>query len=365
MSQPGAPPPSGRRHRRRHAPVGSSPGTLSVDPAAPKPVLRAIAWGPDGLDDRTLARPDDVVPLRQHHAMVWLNVDGLGDAAVLERLGGLFHLHRLALEDVVNTHQRSKLEDFPEHAFLVVRTVNPGAKVEPEQISLFFGAGFVLSFQERAGDSFDAIRSRLQDPAGRLRTHGATYLAYALLDAMVDAYFPVLEQLADRLEICEEQAVTAKADSRQLIEDVHAARRDLLLLRRAIWPLRDVTNALVRGDCPHFDESMRPYLRDVHDHVLRLLDLLENQRELAAALMELHLTNVSYRLNEIMKVLTIIATIFIPLTFVAGVYGMNFKYMPEIESPWGYPLCLLAMTALGVGMLFWFRRKGFIGVSRR
>jgi magnesium transporter len=364
MDKPGAASPSGRSRRRRHPPVGTPPGTLAVDPAAPKPVLRVLAWGPQGLVDRKLDRPDEVAALREQHETIWLNVDGLGDAGVLQRLGELFGLHRLALEDVVNTNQRSKLEDYKEHAFLVVRTVNPGPQVDPEQISLFFGKGFVLSFQERAGDSFDAIRSRLRDPDGRLRTQGAGYVAYALLDAMVDAFFPVLEGIGDRLEACEERVIAAAVDARRLIADVHVLRRDLLLLRRAIWPLRDVANALVRGDCPHFTEAMRPYLRDVHDHVLRVLDLLENQRELAAALMELHLTTVSHRLNEIMKVLTIIATIFIPLTFIAGVYGMNFDYMPELRSPWGYPLCLLGMGILAGGMLVWFRRRRFLGAGR-
>jgi len=359
VSPPAAMPEPSSAHPARRALVGASPGTLLVDPGAPPPLLRVIAYSKDELLAVELRTADEVEPLRQRFPVVWLNVDGLGDGTVLRRLGELFGLHRLALEDVTSRQQRAKLEDYQTNDFLVLRVTNPGDELDTEQLSLFVGEGFVLTFQERAGDAFELIRTRLRDPQGRLRQSGPDYLAYALIDASVDAYFPVLERIGDRLDTCEEH-ILADCDHRTAVAEIHELRRDLLQLRRALWPLREVTAALLRETCSRFGSDTRVYLRDVHDHVVQLLDLLENFREMGSSLMEVHLSTVSNRLNEVMKVLTIIATIFIPLTFVAGVYGMNFKHMPEYEWEWGYPVCLLLMAAIAAAMLWWFRRRRWL-----
>ena len=350
---------AGRPLRPRRPPAGSSPGTLCVDPAAQPPRLRAFAYGAAGLIERAPAGVADAVALRVPGRLLWLDVSGLGDAALLRELGEQFGLHRLALEDITQPQQRAKVEDFPGHAFLVLRMVNPGPRLDTEQLSLCLGSDFVLTFQERHGDCFDVVRQRLQDPAGRIRQAGPDYLAYALLDAVVDAFFPALEALGDRLHDHEER-ILAGGRNDVLVRGLHDLRRDLLAVRRALWPLREVTQALVRGDSGRFQPDTRVYLRDVQDHVVQLLDLLESYRETGASLMEVHLATVSNRLNEVMKVLTVIATIFIPLTFVAGVYGMNFKHQPEYDWQLGYPLCLLLMAGVAGGMLWWFRRRGWL-----
>jgi magnesium transporter len=344
--------------RRRQPPVGASPGTLCIDPAAQPPQLHAFAYGTAGVIERRPTTAADAAALRAPGRILWLDVAGLGDEALLRDLGERFGLHRLALEDITNAQQRAKAEDYPGHAFVVLRMVNPGPELDTEQWSLCLGDDFVLTFQERAGDCFGLVRQRLLDAGGRMRQLGPDYLAYALLDAVVDAFFPVLEAVGDRLERVEERIL--QPQTQQVIGDLHTVRRDLLALRRALWPLREVTHGLMRGDLARFQAETRVYLRDVHDHVVQLLDLLENYRELGSSLIEVHLATASQRLNEVMKVLTVIATIFIPLTFVAGVYGMNFKHQPEYEWTFGYPLCLLAMTAIAVGMLWWFRRRGWL-----
>ncbi len=352
-SEPAAP-----QLRRRRGPVGASPGSLIQDPQALPPRLRAIAYGPFGLLDEREPSPARIAELRQLGGIVWLDVSGLGDIALLQQLGAAFGLHRLALEDVVGSHQRAKIEDFPGHQFVVLRMVDHNRPRDTEQLSICFGDGFLITFQERPGDCFDTVRQRLADPAGRLRSNGPDYLAYALLDAVVDAYFPALESIGDRLQDVEERIVGGAKDA-EVVTDLHDVRRDLLVARRALWPLREATSALVRGDAGRFAAETRVYLRDVHDHVVQLLDLLENYRELGASLMDLHLAAAGNRLNEVMKVLTVIATIFIPLTFVVGVYGMNFD-MPELHTRYGYPCVMLGMLGIGLGMIAWFRRRGWI-----
>jgi len=290
--------------------------------------------------------------------VVWVDVIGVGNVDMLRELGEEFGLHRLALEDVVNVHQRAKVEDYGEHAFVVMRMIDAQKPTGTEQFALFVGADFVLTFQERQGDCFGMVRQRLRDPAGQLQKRGADYLAYALLDSVVDAYFPVLERMDDRLEVIELEVLDGEAVS--AVRDLHDVRRCLLELRRAVWPLREATSSLVRGDARHFSADVLPYLRDVNDHVVQLLDLLENAREMSSSLLELHLSTINHKLNEVIRVLTVISTIFIPLTFVVGVYGMNFDWMPELRVWWGYPACLLVMLVLALLMLRWFRKRRWL-----
>ena len=360
--------PRPRRRRRGRVPVpGTPPGTLITDPEAPKPVISVLAFGPDGVDERQLKSGDELPALLGKRPVTWVQVAGLGDAAVLEQLGDVFHIHRLALEDVINTRQRAKFERFAGHDALFIRLpVTSEGAAATEQLALFFGKGFVLSFDERPGDCFDPIRQRLREGKGRLRAAGPDYLAYALLDMAIDSYFPVVEAAGERLDALEDD-ILAGASPQDLVPRIHGVRRDLLVVRRALWPLREVVSAMQREEDASVTAETRLYLRDVYDHVVNLLDMVENLREIAAGLMELHLSAVGNRMNEIMKVLTIISTIFIPLTFLVGVYGMNFDpelgplSMPELRSKWGYVGVWVAMVAIGVAMLLFFRRKGWLG----
>jgi magnesium transporter len=365
-SAPAAPRPRRRRKPRLKSP-GTPPGVLVPDPEAPRPVVTVLAYGPDGVDERPLKSVDELPALLGRRAVTWVQVAGLGDVSVLEKLGELFHLHRLALEDVLNTRQRAKFERYDGHDVLFLRMPATGeGTFQTEQLALFVGKGFVLSFDERPGDCFEPIRQRLREGKGRLRGAGPDYLAYALLDTVIDAYFPVVEAAGERLDALEED-ILAGAPPQGLVPRIHGVRRDLLVVRRALWPLREVVSSLQRDENPAVTAETRLYLRDVYDHVVNLLDMVENLREIAGGLMELHLSAVSNRMNEIMKVLTIISTIFIPLTFIVGVYGMNFDpgagplSMPELRSRWGYPAVWALMIALVVAMVLFFRRKGWLG----
>lgn len=339
--------------------MGASPGTLHPDPAAQPTVVAAIGFGPEAMSAHAAIDITALPALRARWPVVWIDVTGFGDLDLLRAIGAEFGLHRLALEDVLNRNQRAKVEDYGSHQFLVLRMVDPTNREDTEQLGLFVGPGFVLTFQERAGDCFGLVRKRLADPSGQMRKRGSDYLAYALLDAVVDAYFPVVEEADARLEGIEEGVLAGRADA-QIVPELHAVRRCLLTLRRAIWPLREATSALVRGEAKHFSPEVWPYLRDVNDHVVQLLDLLENYREMSSSLMDLHLSMVNHRLNEVMKLLTVISTIFIPLTFLVGVYGMNFKFMPELDWSAGYPFALALMAASVAAPFIYFRRKGWL-----
>ncbi|MBM4060305.1 MAG: magnesium/cobalt transporter CorA [Planctomycetes bacterium] len=361
MHEPNQKPGPARRRERRRVltPIGASPGTLQAPPASAPGALTAICYGPSHFEPARRVSVAELAELRHRAPVVWIDVTGFGDVATLRAVGDGFGLHRLSLEDVLNLQQRAKVEDFGDHLFLVLRMVDPTDADETEQLGLFVGPGFVLTFQERPGDCFGLVRQRLQDPGGRLRRHGSDYLAYALLDAVVDAYFPVVEDLDERLERVE-QGVLGGQLGAAAVPELHALRRRLLVLRRAIWPLREATSSLARGEAKHFSAQVHPYLRDVHDHVVQLLDLLESCRELASSLMDLHLSTLNHRLNEVMKLLTIISTIFIPLTFLVGIYGMNFDSMPELRQWWGYPACLLLIVVVAAGMLRWSRRRHWL-----
>ena len=261
---------------------------------------------------------------------------------------------------MVNVGQRPKLEVYGQHAYIVARMTRVDA-LDTEQLSIFLGEGFLITFQEEPGDCFDAVRERLHSGRTRIRSSGADYLCYALLDAVIDAYFPVLERFGDRLDESELQ-IMARADS-SMVASLHEIRRELMGLRRAIWPLREVVNALMRDDHAWVKEETRLFLRDAYDHTVQIIDVVETHRELAAGLMDMYLSILSHRMNEVMKVLTIIATIFIPLTFVAGIYGMNFDSMPELHWAWGYPAALAVMAVTAVALVMFFRRRGWIGKS--
>ena len=328
-----------------------------------------MAYGPDGLEELETRNPHDAIGFRGRWPVVWINVDGIENTETVRALGEIFNLHRLALEDVVNVPQRAKVENYGDYLFIVGQTATFDRVVDTEQIGIFLGHDYVLTFQEEVGDPFDPVRERIRDSIGHIRSSGADALAYAIIDATIDYYFPILEQLGDRLDTMEEEILNSP--TRYTTSALYTIKRDFTTLRRALWPTRDALNTLVRDPSPVISDETRLYLRDCYDHVVQSLELLESDRDLASSLTDLYLSSVGHRTNEIMRVLTIFSVIFIPLTFIAGVYGMNFDTrvsrwnMPELRWAWGYPFSLALMLATAVGMLVFFRRRGWLGGGPR
>ena len=352
-------------HIERRTHPGASPGTVIPDPAQPKPDVTVIAYSGETCHQQTLTDPSKIPQLLTDHEVTWINVEGLGDAKLIEQLGELFGLHRLAMEDVVNLHQRAKVEEYGDLLFVVLRMINCDLRAGTEQLSIFVGPKFVLTFQEGTpGDPFDGVRQRLKDNAGRIRKSGSDYLAYALIDAVIDSFYPVVEQYAEKLDVLEDAVL--ERPTRQTMDELHQVKADLLLVRRAIWPQREALAHLMRETTPQIQPATRVYLRDCYDHVVQIVELLETYRELTADLRDLYMSSISNRINETMRVLTIMSTLFIPLTFIAGIYGMNFDTkaspwnMPELTWYFGYPLCLLAMAVTALGMLVYFYRQGWM-----
>jgi magnesium transporter len=345
-----------RVHRR--VPPGAPPGTLIADPNAAKPVMRVMAYSGEQAVEATLQDVAEISAYLSKWPVTWLNIDGLGDAGVIARIGELFNLHRLSLEDVLNTHQRSKVEAYGDHLYMVFRETERGCGAATDQISLYLGKNFVITFQERHGDCMGGVRERIRT-AERFRTQGPDYLAYAILDAVIDCYFPTLEDMGERLESLEEEVVLSPTED--MVHRIHSMKREMLQIRRAVWPMRDSVNILLRDPNPLIKDETRLYIRDCHDHVIQLIDMLETYRELGSDLMDIYLSSQSNRLNSVMKVLTMIATIFMPLSFIAGVYGMNFDFMPELHWKYGYLLVWIFMAVVFAGMMYYFKRKGWLG----
>jgi magnesium transporter len=326
--------------------------------------VRILDYGPDSLNEKESATLEECFALRDTATVTWIDVNGLQDVELIKRLGSHFGLHPLALEDVLNTGQRPKLEQFGDHCFIVMKELELNQELVTEQISLFLGKSWVITLQEIPGDPFDPVRNRIRQGKGSIRKMGPDYLTYALIDALVDGAFPILEKVGERLEDLEKELV--QTPSHKQLQELHALRRELLYLRRAIWPQREVIHALQREEYQLVQPGTRVYLRDTYDHTIQILDLLETYRDLATGMLELYLSSVSNRLNEIMKVLTIISTIFIPLTFLTSLYGMNFNpaagplSMPELNSPYGYPVLLILMLVIVGGMFYYFRRKRWL-----
>lgn len=339
---------------------GSSPGVVVVSPEATQPTLDVIGFGPEGYEECKGATLDQCEAIIAKWPSVWLDVSGLGDAGLIEAIGKRFGIHGLTLEDIANTSQRAKLEDFESYLYVVCRSAEmTETGLYCEQMSLIVFPNVLVSFQEQPGDCFGPVRERLRSGRGKMRSNRTDYLAYALLDSVVDSYFPVLERLGDELDALEDRLL-ARAHEEDM-ESVHSVKRDLLLLRRSIWPHREALASLVRDDSPIVTRDTRTFLRDAYDHVIQITDIVETYREVCSDLRELYLSAVSNRMNEVMKLLTIIATIFIPLTFIVGVYGMNFDYFPELRWKYGYFATWAVMIAIAVGMLVWFVRNGWIG----
>lgn len=342
--------------------MGSRPGTLALAPDSPPPVIRLMRYDADHFEERVVENVDELSSILQDNGKVsWIDVQGFGDEATLERLRDLFDIHPLAIADAVNTPQRPKYEAYDHFNLYITRMVRLGDHKEicAEQVSIFLGKRYVLTLQERHGDVFDPVRARIRQSEGTIRRHGTDYLAYAIIDAVLDGYYPVIEMLGDRLHDLEEEILERPTPAG--MRRIHSIRHELLGLRRAITPQREAVNALIREESDLVSPMVRQYLRDCYDHAVQTADAVETFRDLAANLMDLYLSSTSQRTNEVMKVLTIMASIFIPLTFIVGLYGMNFDYMPELHVRWAYPVLLVIMFLIAVGMIIFFRMKGWIG----
>jgi magnesium transporter len=350
----------------RYHPPGTAPGTLTPHTGEGTGPVRVtlIDYSPEHVTEREVEKIEEVFSFRDTASVTWINVEGLADVPLLESLGRHFKLHPLSLEDILNCGQRPKVEDYDDYEFVVLKSLHLETEgLSVEQISLVFGKNYVITFQERPGDSFEPVRERIRKGKGLIRRAGPDYLAYALMDALIDEFFPVLEQYGERIEALEDDLVDRP--SPQAVHQIHGLKRDLLVLRRAAWPERDLVNSLLRAETPLIHPETKVFLRDCYDHMVQAMDMIETYRELAAGMLDVYLSSVSNRMNEIMKVLTIISTIFIPLTFIVGIYGMNFDTaspwnMPELHWRFGYLYCLGLMAAIAAGLVAYFRRKGWL-----
>ncbi|MDY0165817.1 MAG: magnesium/cobalt transporter CorA [Thermoguttaceae bacterium] len=341
--------------------AGLPPGSLVHvgEQKTPNVDIRVMDYTEQRLEEHTGVEPAAYAAFRRSPTVTWIDVVGLHEPAVIEELGAAFGLHPLTQEDILNTHQRPKVEVFDDYVYVVVKMLDfRNGALLIEQVSLIIGKGYVLSFQEQPGDVFDGIRERLRTAKGRVRRSGADYLAYSLLDATVDSYFVILEQMGETAAELEDRVLADPQES--VHREIHLLKRQLATLRKAVWPMREMTAAMQRTESEVLAPSTAVYLRDLYDHSVQVLDAVETLRDILAGLTDIYLSSLSNRMNAIMKVLTMIATIFIPLTFIAGIYGMNFEFMPELHWKWAYPAVLGIMLLVTVGMLGFFRRKRWL-----
>jgi len=357
-----------RRRKPRLPEPGAAPGTLVAAPGLPKPVVQRFVYNSDGCDS------SDVDPANLEEALspvpgsvVWIDVQGLGDLELIRLIGSALALHPLTVEDIVHVHQRPKEEEFDDYLFIVQRAIRllDDQRVDNEQLSFVLKQGILVTFQERHGDVFDPVRRRIREGKGFIRKNGADYLLYALIDGTIDNYYPVLDLYGESMEQLDEQV--REKPTTEASKAIHSMRRELRQFRRAVWPLREVTGSLGRGESSFVDEATRSSFRDCHDHVIQVADFLEGNRERVSDLADLYVAMMGEKTNQVMKVLTIIATIFIPLTFLCGLYGMNFDTevspwnMPELKWKYGYPAFWIVTAGIFLFMLWFFRRKGWIG----
>jgi magnesium transporter len=349
--------------KKRSKKAGLPPGSLVHigEKKAEIPKITVMDYDEAQFQEKEIKTIEECFLFKDKPTVTWINIDGLHQVEILEKLGECYGLHPLVLEDILNTDQRPKMEDYGEYLYIVLRVLNyndKSSEIESEQISLVLGPNFVFSFQEREGDAFNPIRDRIRNSKGRIRKMGADHLAYTLLDSIIDNYFIILEKLGEKIEFLEEEVVTRPTP--ETLQTIHHLKREMIFLRKGVWPLREVISGLERGESSLIKESTRIYLRDVYDHTIQTIDTIETYRDMVSGMLDIYLSSVSNRLNAVMKVLTIIATIFMPLTFIAGIYGMNFKYMPELDWKWGYPMVWLVVIGIGIIMLIYFKKKRWL-----
>ncbi|MCF7803445.1 MAG: magnesium/cobalt transporter CorA [Candidatus Marinimicrobia bacterium] len=339
---------------------GTAPGTLvhSGERRTEDVQITVIDYDGQGLAERTIEDINECAPYKDTGSVTWINIDGLHEVDMLETLGEQYDIHPLVLEDILSTRQRPKVEDYDDYVYIVLRmltTDENDIKIEDEQFSMILGGDFLITFQEKPGDVFDPVRERLRNSKRQIRSLGADYLAYALIDAIVDHYFVALEGIGETIVDIEGELM--EESEQEDLESIHGLKREMILFRKSVWPLREVIAQINRGESSLFQKKTLVYLRDVYDHTIQVMDTIESYRDMLSSLLDLYLSTLSNRMNDVMKVLTIIATIFIPLTFIAGIYGMNFNYMPELQWKWGYPTVWGFMIIIGAGMVFYFKKK--------
>ncbi len=350
------------KHKLKKA--GLPPGTLvHIGEKKCKEVqITLFDYDEINFEEKEIKNVDECYPFKNKPTVTWINVEGLHQIDILEKLGNFFGIHPLAQEDILNTEQRPKSEDFIDNIYIVFKMLsydNSSHEIIPEQVSLILGSNFLISFQEGIeGDIFDSIRDRIRGNKGRIRKSGADYLAYRLLDAVVDNYFVILEKLGNKIELLEEELINEVKST--TLKEIHNLKKEMIFLRKSVWPLREVVNNLQKEDSPLIKDSTKIFLRDVYDHTIQVMDTIESYRDMIAGMLEIYLTNITNRTNTVMKVLTIFATIFMPPTFIVGIYGMNFKYMPELDWKWGYPIIMLLMLLIAFSMLWYFKKKKWI-----
>jgi magnesium transporter len=351
------------RHRHKLSKkVGMSPGTLQIEgePRTGPVRITVIDYDASRYEEKQAKTIEECFPYRNTPTVTWINIDGLTNIDVIEKIGRHFSIHPLILEDLLNTEQRPKMEDLEGYLYLTIKMLTIGDNnqdVRGEHVSMILGSNYLISFQETIGDVFDPVRERIRRE-GRIRKFGPDYLAYALIDDIVDNYFLVMEKLEERVEDLEEELVVHS--SQQSLTKINKLKKDMIFLRKGVWPLREMINCLDRDDSSLIKNETRIYFRDVYDHIIQVIDTLETFRDMVSGMIDIYLSSLSYKMNEIMKVLTLIATIFIPLTFVAGVYGMNFEYMPELRHPYGYFIVWGVMIGVVIVMLSYFKKRQWI-----
>jgi magnesium transporter len=323
--------------------------------------MSVIDYDETNVNEKTLQSIEECFSLRDTKTVSWINIDSVNETSVVESVGKHFNIHSLVLEDILNVGQRPKCEDFEDYLFIVLKMISYDENqrvIQTEQVSLILGKNYVISFQEREGDVFNIIRDRIRTAKGRIRKMGADYLAYSLIDAIVDNYFVVIEKIGEHIELLEEELIKeTRSETRHVI---HNLKRETIFLRKSVWPLREIISVLIKGETTLIEQTTQIFLRDVYDHTIQVIDTVETLRDMLSGLLDLFLSNLSNRMNEVMKVLTIIATLFIPITFIAGVYGMNFEWMPELKVRWAYPAVWASFILVTILMLSYFKRKKWL-----
>ena len=350
--------------KKRSLKTGLPPGTLVHigTEKVGKRRIRILDYDEHGVREKKEALLDECVPFRDTDSVTWIDIEGLQDIELLDSLGSCYGLHPLILEDILNTDQRPKSDDMESYIYVVLKMLDfdpASLEIVSEQVSIVFGRNYVISIQEgREGDLFEPLRERIRNGKGRIRKLGPDYLAYSLLDVIIDHYFIILEKFAERIETLEEDLVSDPKP--ETLHQIHRMKREMIFLRKSAWPLREVIYNLEKSDSNLIQPATKIFLRDIYDHAVHIIDSIETYREMLSSMLDIYLSSISNRMNQVMKVLTIIATIFMPLTFLAGVYGMNFKFMPELGWRWGYPLVLLVMFGVGAVMLYFFKKKKWL-----
>ena len=349
--------------RVHKAKAGQLPGTLihTGRKYVHEPIVTIIDFNQHEFNEQKTVSWEDCTPSERTDIVRWIHVQGVNDIALIQKIGTNFNIHPLILEDIVNTQQRPKIELLLESIYVILRSYEystEDSSLDSEQLSFILGNHYLISFQESDKPLFEQVKTRISNNLGRFRKGGSDYLTYSLFDMITDNYFVILDELSERIEALEDEV--AENPTNETLQEIHNLKRNIITLRRNIWPIRDITGKLLRESSFLIESSTQIYLRDLNDHAIQINDLLETYREILTGIMDIYLSKVSNKMNEVMKVLTVISTIFIPLTLLASIYGMNFKVMPELDIPWSYPLLLLAMLFLGIALTLYFRQKRWI-----